>query len=141
MCGRFNLTASGEALAEAFELDEAPEVVPRYNIAPTQPVLVVSARGARGWRSARLGRPLPGEGRRRPPLLINARAETLGAQPALREAFAERRCLVPADGFYEWHARATRASPGRSAGRRAAVRVRRALAARAVPTAGAPSRS
>jgi putative SOS response-associated peptidase YedK len=50
MCGRFTLTAPGDALAEVFELDEVPEVVPRYNIAPTQPVLVVSARGA--WRVA-----------------------------------------------------------------------------------------
>jgi putative SOS response-associated peptidase YedK len=104
MCGRFTLTAPGDALVEEFELDELPEVVPRYNIAPTQPVLVVSARGARRVAEALAwGVLFPAKGGRRPPLLINARAETLGAQPAWREALAERRCLVPADGFYEWH--------------------------------------
>ena len=104
MCGRFTLTAPGDALAEVFELDEVPEVVPRYNIAPTQPVLVVSARGARRVVEALAwGVLFPAKGGRRPPLLINARAETLGEQPAWREALSERRCLIPADGFYEWH--------------------------------------
>jgi putative SOS response-associated peptidase YedK len=103
MCGRFTLTAPGDALAEVFELDEVPEVVPRYNIAPTQPVLVVSARGSRRAAEALAwGVLFPSKGGRRPPLLINARAETLGQQPAWREALAERRCLIPADGFYEW---------------------------------------
>lgn len=103
MCGRFTLTAPGDALAEVFELDDVPEVVPRYNIAPTQPVLVVSARGSRRVAEALpWGVRFPPKGGRRSPLLINARAETLGAQPAWREALAERRCLVPADGFYEW---------------------------------------
>jgi putative SOS response-associated peptidase YedK len=104
MCGRFTLTAPGDALAEVFELDDVPEVVPRYNIAPTQPVLVVSARGSRRVAEALAwGVLFPAKGGRRPPLLINARAETLGAQPAWREALADRRCLIPADGFYEWH--------------------------------------
>jgi len=103
MCGRFTLTAPGDALAEVFELDEVPEVLPRYNIAPTQPVLVVSARGARRVaETLAWGVLFPAKGGRRPPLLINARAETLGAQPAWREALAARRCLIPADGFYEW---------------------------------------
>jgi putative SOS response-associated peptidase YedK len=103
MCGRFTLSAPGDALAEVFELDEAPEVVPRYNIAPTQPVLVVSARGSRRVAEALAwGVLFPAKGGRRPPLLINARAETLGEQPAWREALSERRCLIPADGFYEW---------------------------------------
>ena len=104
MCGRFTLSTPGDALAEVFELDEVPEVVPRYNIAPTQPVLVVRARGPRRVaESLAWGVLFPAKGGRRPPLLINARAETLGGQPAWREALAERRCLVPADGFYEWH--------------------------------------
>ena len=98
-----HVTAPGDALAEVFELDEVPEVVPRYNIAPTQPVLVVSARGTgRMVQALAWGVLFPAKGGRRPPLLINARAETLGAQPAWREALAERRCLIPADGFYEW---------------------------------------
>lgn len=103
MCGRFTLSAPGDALAEVFELDELPEVVPRYNIAPTQPVLVVSARGSRRIaETLAWGVLFPSKGGRRPPLLINARAATLGTQPAWREALAERRCLIPADGFYEW---------------------------------------
>lgn len=104
MCGRFTLSAPGDALAEMLELDEIPEVVPRYNIAPTQPVLVVSARGPRRVaETLAWGVLFPAKGGRRPPLLINARAETLGGQAAWREALAERRCLIPADGFYEWH--------------------------------------
>jgi putative SOS response-associated peptidase YedK len=93
VCGRFNLTASGQDLAEAFGLDEAPEVLPRYNIAPSQPVLVVHAlaRG-RGTRPLRWG--LRGD--------INARAETAATRPAFRDSFRARRCLVPASGFYEW---------------------------------------
>jgi putative SOS response-associated peptidase YedK len=103
MCGRFTLAAPGEALAEEFDLEDVPEVVPRYNIAPTQPVLVVRAR-----RSGRRAEPMkwgiaypPSRGRK-PPLLINARAETLGERPAWRDALWRRRCLIPADGFYEW---------------------------------------
>ena len=103
MCGRFTLTASGEELAEEFGLTAAPDVVPRYNIAPTQPVLVVRARttGPRAeWMKWGIAFP-PGKGRK-PPLLINARAETLGERPAWKDALWRRRCLVPADGFYEW---------------------------------------
>lgn len=103
MCGRFTLAAPGEALADEFELEAPPDLVPRYNIAPTQPVLVVRAR-----RTGRRAEPMkwgiafpPGKGRK-PPLLINARAETLGERPAWRDALWRRRCLVPADGFYEW---------------------------------------
>jgi putative SOS response-associated peptidase YedK len=93
VCGRFNLTASGEELAEAFGLDEPPELVPRYNIAPSQPVLIVQAR-ARGREARPLRWGLGGD--------INARAETAAARPAFRDAFRTRRCLVPASGFYEW---------------------------------------
>jgi putative SOS response-associated peptidase YedK len=103
MCGRFTLAAPGEALADEFDLPEVPEVAPRYNIAPTQPVLVVRA-GPDGrrteWMKWGIAFP-PGKGRR-PPLLINARAETLGERPAWKDALWRRRCLVPADGFYEW---------------------------------------
>lgn len=100
VCGRFSLAASGEELAEAFGLEDAPEVTPRYNIAPSQPVIVVrSQRGRRAAARLRWGLPVEGP---QPELLINARSETAATRPAFREAYRRRRCLVPADGFYEW---------------------------------------
>jgi putative SOS response-associated peptidase YedK len=104
MCGRFNQTASGDEVAEAFGLDEAPELAPRYNIAPTQPVAVVGVQpktGRRGLASLRWGLvPRSSLGDERG--LINARSETAWEKPSFREAFARRRCLIPATGFYEW---------------------------------------
>ncbi len=104
MCGRFNQTASGDEVAEAFGLDDAPELAPRYNIAPTQPVAVVGVQpktGRRGLASLRWGLvPRDALGGERG--LINARAETAWEKPSFREAFARRRCLVLATGFYEW---------------------------------------
>ena len=104
MCGRFNQTASGEEIAEAFDLDEVPALSPRYNIAPTQPVAIVGAQpktGRRGLTSLAWGLvPLGSLGGERG--FINARAETAWEKPSFREAFARRRCLVPATGFYEW---------------------------------------
>jgi putative SOS response-associated peptidase YedK len=106
MCGRVALTASGEELAEAFELDEAPGVEPRYNIAPSQPLLVVRhERGRPRATSLRWGlsrRAAEGELPEPGGLLINARSETVASKPSFREAFRQRRCLVPASGFYEW---------------------------------------
>ena len=104
VCGRFNQTASGEEVAEAFGLDEAPELAPRYNIAPTQPIAVVGVQpktGRRGLASLTWGLvPRDSLGGERG--FINARAETAWEKPSFREAFARRRCLVPATGFYEW---------------------------------------
>jgi putative SOS response-associated peptidase YedK len=104
MCGRFNQTASGDELAEAFSLDDAPELAPRFNIAPTQPVAVVGVQpktGRRGLASLRWGfvpRSSLGDERG----FINARSETAWEKPSFREAFVRRRCLIPATGFYEW---------------------------------------
>jgi putative SOS response-associated peptidase YedK len=104
MCGRFNQTASGEELAEAFDLDEKPELAPRYNIAPTQEIAVVGLQpktGRRGLASLKWGLvPRDSLGGERG--FINARAETAWEKASFREAFARRRCLVPATGFYEW---------------------------------------
>jgi putative SOS response-associated peptidase YedK len=101
VCGRFSLTASGEELAEAFGLDQPPEVAPRYNIAPSQPLLVI--RRERGQpRAATLRWGFPGGALEGPGLLINARSETAATRQAFRESFQARRCLIPADGFYEW---------------------------------------
>jgi len=106
MCGRFNLTASGEEIAEAFDLDDTPELAPRYNIAPTQPIAVVrlDTAGRRRrlatlrWGLVPEGAPESDRGH------INARSETAWKKPSFRNAFAHRRCLIPATGFYEWQA-------------------------------------
>jgi putative SOS response-associated peptidase YedK len=110
MCGRFTLTDPGPARIRArFGLDESgalsEEEQPRYNIAPTDPVLAIrrDRRGGRELGRLRWGL-LPGRWaeRRSGTPLINARAETLERQPAFAESYRERRCLIPADGFYEW---------------------------------------
>jgi len=104
VCGRFNQTASGEEVAFAFGLDEAPELAPRYNIAPTQPVAVIAVQpetGRRGLVQLAWGL-VPREALGRERGFINARSETAWEKPAFKEAFARRRCLIPATGFYEW---------------------------------------
>lgn len=103
MCGRFTLTVI-EDLEPFFELDERPDLVPRYNIAPSQEIAVVreSREGRRTLSLMRWGL-TPGPGAvARSNLTINARAETVERKPMFRESFRSRRCLVPADGFYEW---------------------------------------
>ena len=103
MCGRFQLKPP-EDWMEEFGLNEPPDLTPRYNIAPSQEVIAV--REAGGEREAALLKwglvPYwaedPAVGNR----MINARAESVDRRPAFREPFRKRRCLVPADGFYEW---------------------------------------
>lgn len=104
MCGRYTLINLA-ALTQAFPwIDEPPpEQPPRYNIAPTQPILVVANNRADRFEHFHWGlipswAKDPGIGNR----MINARAETLAEKPAFRTALRRRRCLVPADGFYEW---------------------------------------
>jgi putative SOS response-associated peptidase YedK len=108
MCGRYTLTNADPGLIRArFGLEESAklEEEPRYNIAPTDPVLAIrrTESGEREPGRLRWGL-VPGRWaeRRSGPPLINARAETLRSQPAFAESFRERRCLIPADGFYEW---------------------------------------
>ena len=109
MCGRYTLTNADPARIRArFGIEESakvPEANPRYNIAPTDPVLAIreTHSGAREAGRLRWGL-VPGRWaeRRSGPPLINARAESLPKQPAFAESFRERRCLIPADGFYEW---------------------------------------
>lgn len=108
MCGRFTLRSGPEQIAEAFDLDPAslPELTPRYNIAPTDPVALVRRAGGTGPRemvTARWGLvPHWVDDPSDWPTLINARSETAAEKPSFRDAFRNRRCLIPADGFYEW---------------------------------------
>jgi putative SOS response-associated peptidase YedK len=106
MCGRYMITSPFEAMGQLFEatIGEGLGPVPRRNVSPTEEVPVVVAReGERALVPMRWGflphwYAAPSNG----PLLINARAETIAEKPAFRAAARERRCVVPADGFYEW---------------------------------------
>lgn len=105
MCGRFTLTIDPDDLREAFKLSEPPPagLGPRYNIAPSQPVAVVANDGTRKLQLFKWGLiPAWAKDPKIGNSLINARAETVAEKPAFRAAFKRRRCLVLADGFYEW---------------------------------------
>ncbi len=113
MCGRFVITSPPAAIRAAFDYREQPNFPARLNIAPTQPVGVVLAEGgARHFRLMRWGfLPAWVKDPRGFPLLINARAETVRDKPAFRNAIRRRRCLVPADGYYEWQTIGNRKLP------------------------------
>lgn len=107
MCGRFAFYSPAEATAALFGASGSLDIEPRYNVAPTQ--YVASVRNAEGgdarelvllrWGLVPFWAKDPAIGNR----MINARAETVAEKPAFRAAFRRRRCLVLADGFYEWH--------------------------------------
>jgi putative SOS response-associated peptidase YedK len=105
MCGRYTLKAKPKAVSEHFDVPEAP-LMPRFNIAPTQAVPVVRATpegrelALLRWRLIPSWASDPAVGN----TMINARAETVAEKPAYRSAFRKRRCLIPADGFFEWGA-------------------------------------
>jgi len=108
MCGRFAFYSPSEAAAALFGANDAPPIDARYNIAPTQQVAAVREQGDSGREFAMLRWGLvpfwakdPAIGNR----MINARAETVAEKPAYRAAFRHRRCVVLADGFYEWQKR------------------------------------
>ncbi|HEU4430843.1 MAG TPA: SOS response-associated peptidase, partial [Myxococcota bacterium] len=105
MCGRFTLTRSAAEVAAHFELETAPAHAPRFNVAPTQPVLAIRAAADGKRREAAVLSwglvPFWARHARDAAKQINARVETLTERPAFREAAERRRCLVPADGFYE----------------------------------------
>lgn len=105
MCGRYSITTAPEALARLFgTVGPIPNLPPRYNLAPTQDAPVVR-RGRDGLRLTLVRWGLIPSWSKGPDArfaMINARADTLAAKPAYRNAFRDRRCLVPADGFYEW---------------------------------------
>jgi putative SOS response-associated peptidase YedK len=113
MCGRFVITSPPEALRQVFGYIEQPNFPPRHNIAPTQPIpVVIIENGVRHFRLMRWGL-LPAwvKDVGKFTLLINARAETVNEKPAFKNAMKRRRCLIPADGYYEWQASETRKRP------------------------------
>jgi putative SOS response-associated peptidase YedK len=109
MCGRYLFTSPPEAAREAFGVEIRANFPPRWNIAPTQPIAIIrmNEKRAREFALARWGF-IPSWAKKdylektggKP--LINARSETAAEKPTFRAAFKRRRCLVPADGFYEW---------------------------------------
>jgi putative SOS response-associated peptidase YedK len=114
MCGRFAFYSPAEAAAELFGFEPAVEIPPRYNIAPTELIPVVRSARPEGREIVMLRWGLipywakdASIGNR----MINARAETLADKPAYRSAYEKRRCLVLADGFYEWRKEASGKTP------------------------------
>lgn len=104
MCGRFALTAPASTITEIFQVDVLPDVLPRYNVAPTNQVLcVVEDFGERVAKTFRWGLvPFWAKDIKIGYKMINARSETAATKPAFRAAFKKRRLLILADGFYEW---------------------------------------
>ena len=104
MCGRYSLHSNPEVVALMFGLSEVPAYQPRYNIAPASQVLIARQEGElRGAAMVKWGlvprwAKDPAMGAR----MNNARAETVAQKPSFREAYRKRRCLIPANGFYEW---------------------------------------
>jgi putative SOS response-associated peptidase YedK len=113
MCGRYLITSAPEAFRRLFRYLEQPSFPPRYNVAPTQPVPIVRVvEGERHFALVRWGLIPPWvEDPRKFSLLVNARAESVNDKPAFRNAMRRRRCLFPADGFYEWQDDGTRKRP------------------------------
>jgi putative SOS response-associated peptidase YedK len=115
MCGRFSLASPADALVKEFGLVETVDTAPRYNIAPGQQIAIIRQPPAAEGRRLDLVRwglvpwwtkePTPAA------RMINARAETAAERPAFRDPFRARRCLVPADGFYEWQKSGARSQP------------------------------
>ncbi|GAB4341517.1 MAG: SOS response-associated peptidase [Phototrophicales bacterium] len=104
MCGRFTLTADTNDLQQAFDLQSIPATITaRYNIAPTQPVAVIANDAPHDLTFFQWGLvPSWAKDMSIASKLINARAETLHEKPSFRSAYKRRRCLIPANGFYEW---------------------------------------
>ena len=104
MCGRYVITSPADAIRALFGYDERPDFPPRYNVAPTQPIPIVRMdNGRRSFALVRWGLiPAWVKDPKTFSLLVNARGEFVLDKPSFRNAMRRRRCLVPADGFYEW---------------------------------------
>jgi len=105
VCARFTLYTAGNRIAERFHLAQIPDLTPRYNVAPSQLVAVIGTKAGGGGRGLALFRwgfiPRWANDAKglRP---VNAKSETAAERGAFRDSFRDRRCLIPADGFYEW---------------------------------------
>ena len=106
MCGRFVLDENPEVIQKAFDLDNIPTIESRFNIAPTQPVAVITNQDPKSLDYHKWG--LIPSWSKDPKIggkMFNARSETAHEKPSFRAAFKRRRCLIPATGFYEWTSR------------------------------------
>jgi putative SOS response-associated peptidase YedK len=141
MCGRFSLGATIR-VAQVFDVPDWPDMPPRYNIAPGQDIAAVIQNretASREFRPLRWGLvPFWAKEGSIGNRLINARAETVATKPAFRTPFRERRCLVPADGFYEWERQGRRKQPWHIRMRDARPFAFAGLWDRWQPTEGAP---
>ena len=114
MCGRFAFYSPAESVIRLFGVEDAVDLPPRYNIAPTQPVPVVREKsgGEREFVQLHWGLiPFWAKERSIGNRMINARAETVASKPAFRNAFRHKRCMILADGFYEWQKQASGKQP------------------------------
>jgi putative SOS response-associated peptidase YedK len=105
MCGRFNLTATPESIAKHFQLQKSPKFQPGFNIAPAQKILCIVELDDKSFKAVNLFWglvPSWAKDDKNSHRLINARAETVREKPSFRAAFHKRRCLIVANGFYEW---------------------------------------
>jgi putative SOS response-associated peptidase YedK len=113
MCGRYTIIATPQQLRDIFRYLELPNFPPRYNVAPTQPIPIVRLiNGERHFALVRWGL-LPSwvKDPKAFSLLVNARGETVNEKASYKAAMKRRRCLIPADGFYEWQASGARKQP------------------------------
>lgn len=115
MCGRFTLNTSAKIIAEFFKLSEVPDIKPRYNIAPTQSIATVTVFPEKNQRQFQFMRwgliPSWAKDMKIGSHTINARSETVAEKPAFRSAIKHRRCLIIADGFYEWQPQGKKKQP------------------------------
>lgn len=103
MCGRYTLTASIQKVAETFGVPATLETEPRYNVAPAQPVMTIMRNDEAHLAMLQWGLiPSWAKDAAIGSKMINARAETLAEKPSFKRLLRSRRCLIPADGFYEW---------------------------------------
>jgi putative SOS response-associated peptidase YedK len=115
MCGRFSQSKSAETIAQVFQVNNVPPLTPRYNIAPTQQIQTILQNAEQSQREFQIlhwglipsWAKAPKMGAR----MINARAETVAEKPSFRAAFKQRRCLILADGFYEWQQQQKKKQP------------------------------